>query len=234
MRERRRLARWQINNQVKVKINGDENFTDGLAHDINFKGIRLSSKIKITEERFLNLRFILGQDLVINSEVWVVWRKIIEGRNCYGFYFTKIADTCREKIYGLICKDYPEQICRQWWAGCNQGGEGLMDAKKVEDKRIFERFCVKFPLKFLKMNSDKQAEAQTWDISAKGMGFLANEELAMHTDLELWLRLSEVSEPLYARGKVVWSKPAGPNEYRVGVNLEKADFMGLSRILRSA
>jgi hypothetical protein len=48
----------------------------------------------------------------------------------------------------------------------------------------------------------------------------------------MWLNIPDRGEPLYTRGRVVWSKMWEPNKYRLGINLEKADLMGMARILR--
>jgi hypothetical protein len=110
------------------------------------------------------------------------------------------------------------------------GGE-IMQAKGFEDKRIFERFCTKFPLKYLDLSSNKEGQGQTQDISAKGIGIVTNELLRPNAPLELWLQIPNQGEPFYARGEVVWSSIVSPNEYRVGVNLDKANLLGLSRII---
>ena len=104
----------------------------------------------------------------------------------------------------------------------------------MEDRRIFERFASRIGLRYLDLNSNQEGKAQANDISAKGIGMEASEELVPHTPLEMWLEIQDKGEPLYTRGEVVWSRMVEPNKYRVGVNLEKADLMGLSRVLRTA
>jgi hypothetical protein len=102
-----------------------------------------------------------------------------------------------------------------------------------EDRRIFARFPVNLPMKFVDLNANREGEAKAHDVSAKGVGFVAQEPLRPNTSLEMWLEIADNSEPLYVRGQVVWSKPAPDNEYRIGVNLEKADLMGLARVMRA-
>lgn len=103
----------------------------------------------------------------------------------------------------------------------------------MEDRRIFERFETRFPLRFIDLKDNKEGSAQSEDVSAKGIGFLVRDELKLRTPLELWLQIPDKGEPLYTRGYVAWSKMVTPNEYRIGVNLERADLMGMSRALRS-
>lgn len=102
----------------------------------------------------------------------------------------------------------------------------------MEDRRIFARFAAKFPLRFLDLYANSEGDAQTFDISAKGIGLVASKELRPHTALEVWLFIPDKGEPLYTRGEVVWSKRLEPDKYKVGVELERADFMGMSRVLR--
>jgi hypothetical protein len=54
----------------------------------------------------------------------------------------------------------------------------------------------------------------------------------MGAPLELWLEMPDKGEPLYLRGKVVWSLRHKPQAWRAGIELEKAQLMGLSRALR--
>jgi len=101
-----------------------------------------------------------------------------------------------------------------------------------EDNRIFERFSARFPLRFIDLRDNREGIAEVRDVSAKGVGMVTEEQLLPNTALEMWLQIPDKGEPLYARGQVVWSKPQGINAYRTGINLERADMMGLSRVLR--
>jgi len=229
MQDRRRFVRWQIDRQAKIKLEGAESFADCHIKDINLKGLQISLGLKIQKDTFLKFNLYLTEETSFDIEVWMVWHKSIDGVNIYGLYFTKIKDSDKEKIYQFTRRYFSKEINKQWWKGLNEekGGE------EMQDRRIFARFPTEFPLSFLDLNRGKEGQAQTQDISAKGIGFLANEELSPHTPLEMWLDIPDKGEPLYARGEVVWSKSQGADEYRVGVNLERADLMGISRVLRT-
>lgn len=108
----------------------------------------------------------------------------------------------------------------------------MQNQNGLKDKRIFARFTATFPLRFLNLDANNEGEAQTQDISAKGIGLVTAEQLRPHTSLEMWLSIPDKGEPLYTRGEVVWSKRLEVNKYRAGVELEKADLMGMSRVLR--
>jgi hypothetical protein len=87
-------------------------------------------------------------------------------------------------------------------------------------------------LRFLDLQGSAEGEAVTEDVSAKGVRFLAKEDFKPHTPLEIWFKIPDQGEPLYARGEVVWSKMVEPARHSIGVSLERADLMGLSRVLR--
>jgi len=234
MSERRNCFRWQIDRQAKVKLEGAECFSDCHIKDINLKGIQVSSRKKLPRDTFIKLSLCLDENCAINIEAWVVWHKIIDGFNLYGLYFSRIHDSNKEKIYQFIFRNFPEQVSRCWWQGLTEekGGE-IMQKVRPEDKRIFARFSANFPLRFLNLRSGKEGEASTQDISAKGIGFVTREQLQPDTLLEMWLQVPDKGEPFYTRGNVIWSKMAESDNYRVGVNLEKANLMGMSRVLRT-
>ena len=228
MHEHRSCPRWQINWQAKVRIGDKEDLTDCHINDINFKGLKLTLAEKLTPDAFVNLSLILSSDFVLNVEAWVVWHKTIEALNTYGLYFNKIKDADKERLCQFVRMNFPEQISRQCWGGLQKekGGEPM------QDKRIFERFPVRFPLRFLDLKENRESEAEVFDVSAKGVGMVTREQLQPNTTLEMWLKIPDNGEPLYTRGRVVWSRPQGTDAYRTGINLERANMMGLSRVLR--
>ena len=103
----------------------------------------------------------------------------------------------------------------------------------MDDRRIFERISMSFPVRFLDPTSGQEGEAQTLDISANGLGFVTKGALSVRTPLEMWLDIPDNRAPLYTRGEVVWAQPlSGSTQQKVGVQLEKAELMGLGRTLR--
>jgi len=100
-----------------------------------------------------------------------------------------------------------------------------------KDKRIFERFTVKLPVKFLDLESNQEGDGESLDISARGLGLISNYPLKSYVPLEMWLEVDKKSAPFYTRGKVVWVKPH-LNNWRAGVEFEDTQLMEVSRILR--
>ncbi len=230
MDNRRRFARWQIDRQVKVKLEDAEAFVDCTVNDISFKGLKVSLGPRLHPDTFLRLNLILGEEVTLEVEVWVVWHRTVDGHNQYGFYFSRIKDPDKEKIYQFIRKFYPQQLARQWWVGTEPKTVG---GAAMEDHRIFQRFNVKYPLRFLEAGSGKEGIAYTKDISARGIGFVTPQPLSVPTALEMWLKVPDKGAPLYTRGEVAWSKAISENEYQVGINLERPDLMDMARVLRA-
>jgi len=102
------------------------------------------------------------------------------------------------------------------------------------DRRIFERIPVNLSMRFMDMDSNDWQLVQTQDMSAKGIGVVTERDVPLYTPLEIWLPIVNKGESYYTRGQVVWSKTLEDNKYRVGIELEKPDFMGISQVLRAA
>lgn len=229
MRIHRRYIRWQVNRKVKVSLEGKLEPLECAIYDLSLSGAKISLKQKLAQDTFLKLVFSLSDELSFEVTAWVAWHRTIDGTNIYGLYFSRLRDIDKENIFRFIHNNFPEQIKERWWPSQEEKAKGGED---MDDRRVFARFPVNFPLRFIDLKGNKEGTAQAQDISAKGVGLLVKEELRSQTPLEMWLEIPDRGAPLYARGEVVWSKMLAPREYQVGVNLEKADLMGMSRILR--
>ena len=103
-----------------------------------------------------------------------------------------------------------------------------------EERRIFERFSVDFPVAFscseLKI---EQGTGKMIDISASGGGmFITKHDLPLKAHLEMNLKIPDDHDPFTINGIVVWSKKIKEDVFRIGVKFDKVDFMGVSRALR--
>lgn len=231
MQERRRLARWQVNQHAALKL---EQVTEELLcqiKDINSKGVEVTLNTKLPQDSRLKISLRLSENYTVEAEVWVARHKVINGINHYGLYFSKIKDADKDKIYKFI-NIYRSDDSKQkpWLAALKvekeKGGEGM------HDHRIFERFKKEFSARFIGLDG-KEGQAQTFDVSAKGLGLSTANELEANTSLEIWLDVPGSTDPLYTRGQVIWSRLAGATRYRSGIELERADLMGVSRLLRA-
>ena len=100
------------------------------------------------------------------------------------------------------------------------------------ERRMFERFKIDLPVRFLCKESNKEEKGRIIDISAGGVGLiLTTEEVGAGMHLERWIDITEDKTPLYLTGVVVWSEKIEPQLFRVGVQFDKVDFMSMWRIL---
>jgi hypothetical protein len=169
-------------------------------------------------------------DCCIDVEAWQVWHKTVDPYNVYGVYFSTISPADKEKIYRFMREDFAKLLPKEVY-NSNQATQGGGDS--MEDRRVFQRFKTYFSLRYLDPGENKECEGQICDISAKGVGFMCKEALKPSTPLELWLHIPDRGEPLYTRGEVMWTKPQGGSEYRCGLSLDRADLLGVSRVLRA-
>jgi hypothetical protein len=239
MDERRKLPRWQIEVPVCLRCQGQETPIEGRLRDLSFKGFFFSSSQKLEKDTLVKLQIEFKPGFSFYTEAWVCWHKAIGPTHCHGMYFSRIDDQAKEGLFRFVQQNFSDELKRRWY-----GIEGVRSVERIdghtvkggaqmEDKRIFERFSARLPLRFLDLNATQEGTAQTLDISAKGVGFTTNLELNLGTRLELWLGVADKGEPIYARGQVAWSTLLGPAQYKVGVNLERANLLGLSRVLRT-
>lgn len=231
MQDRRRCARWQATRMTRMKLEGKQEYVECNLNDINFKGLQISCLEKLPLDTNLKLNIAISQDFYLNVEAWVAWHRCVDKYNVYGMYFTRIKDSDKEKIYKFIRNDFPEEIRKKWWEMPIEGGDNMQNLN-FEDRRIFARFPVKFSLKFMGHNNSQEGLGTACDISAKGIGLVTEKELKPKTPLEIWLDIPDRGEPLYTRGEVVWSQMVESNIYKAGINLDKADLMGVARALR--
>lgn len=234
MTDKREISRWEINKPVKIQLDGAVVFVGCFLKDINLKGLKIILNLKLIVDSYVKFKLKLSDKYSLECEAWVAWHRAIDGpnihgRSTYGLYFTKLNDADKEKIYKFVYEHVPEEISKRWRGNHIEraGGEDM------DDRRIFQRFNIRFPVKLLDSNSGQEINAETSDISAKGLGVWSKDMLNPRTPIEAWLKIPDRGEPLYTRGNVVWSKPEGKGEYRLGIDLERADLMGLSRILRA-
>ena len=247
MSEHRRFPRWQINQQAKLKLEQAVGELFCQVKDINYKGMRVVLEAKLPQDTALKLNLRLSGDCTFDAEVWVAWVKVVNGITHYGLYFSRLRDVDKEKIYRFVHAHLPKELANNWWPDGSRPVEnnennkidvGVKDnavqgSEGTDDYRIFERFPVNLSARYLNLDTGKEGLANTQDVSAKGLCLTTSDELKLHTALEIWLEMKDRGDALYTRGEVVWAKMIDANNCKFGVELEKADLMGISRVFKS-
>lgn len=93
------------------------------------------------------------------------------------------------------------------------------------ERRMFERILINLSIKYWRLRSNDNGSAHTHDISAKGMGIVIGRRLQANATLKIWVHLHDKDEPLYIKGRVIWSRRLSKDRYIAGVNLENAGLM---------
>lgn len=238
--ERRRSARWQINREVKLRIEGTKREVPGIIHDLNFNGAKISLDQRLPYDKRVKIEISLSDDFTLEVKIWVAWHKQAMGKNVYGVYFAEMRNSDREAIYKFMRSNFPDlaHTLRPKVAQISgeKGGEAKMNRNIFDlrkDRRVFERIPVRLPVRLLDSMRNKELIADTLDVSAKGLGIISNETLNTGDNLELWLNMPDKKEPFYTRGSVVWRQPQDAAGCRYGICLEKAEFMGMARVFRA-
>lgn len=231
MHERRKLKRWYINRRVLCKLKQITNDLYCQIKDINCSGAQVVLNVELPLRTAFKMSLRLSDQYTVDVRAWVTWHKVEDGSNHYGVYFSQIKDADKDKINKFINIFYPDDVPEKVSLPEDivvDDGEG---GESMDDHRIFERFKREISARFVGLDG-KEGTARTFDVSAKGLGLSTDRELESQANIEIWLSVPNSSDPLYTRGQVVWSRAAGKG-YQSGVELERADLMGISRLLRS-
>ena len=238
--ERRRYNRWQINRKIKIRLERTNRDLPGIMHDLNFNGARISLDQRLPYERLVKIKISLSDEFILEIKIWVVWHKQIMGKNIYGVYFAKVKDSDKKDIYKFMQNNFPGLAntlrLRSPQISEEKGGEGEMNEKNFDsrrDRRVFERISVRLPVRLIDLINNQEIAADTLDVSAKGLGIVSNQALNAGDALELWLSMPDRKEPFYTRGSVVWTQPQETGNYRAGICLDRAEFMGMARVFKA-
>ncbi len=255
LHDRRQSVRKQVNKISAIQLEGMGAFRTGFVKDISRRGMCLYLRQKLKADKTIRFKLKTHLNNAFDSDIiesWIQWHRFVHDGSIYGLSFLTLKEPDKEAISNFVCakhgrptegqeptSTFEDSTVRHLQSavsllnkGEQKGGRG-MPGEDYEDKRIFERLAVNLPVRFLDVSSNKEGVGKTEDISAKGLGFYTDEPLLPMTPLEMWVDLPDKGESLYTRGEVVWSRLSG-NKYRAGINLERADLMGMSRLLRLA
>lgn len=119
--EKRLLNRWPIHWPAKIKLKdkkGNMIFDPCYINDLNFKGMQISLKETLPEDKSLSLNVILSGEFILDVKVKVIWhRAVASGLNAYGLYFIELKDIDREKIFKFIYTNFSTEVIKKWWEG---------------------------------------------------------------------------------------------------------------------
>jgi Tfp pilus assembly protein PilZ len=101
-----------------------------------------------------------------------------------------------------------------------------------EERRIFERFSARFPVKFKDERADYGSDVFLRDASAQGMRILTKERFFLDDQLSLEVELPDGREPMVLNGRVVWVKIMNLSLWDLGVEFTQVKFLNMQRLFK--
>jgi len=103
-----------------------------------------------------------------------------------------------------------------------------------ENRRLYERFQSRFPVKFKDTRQEFGANVQLCNVSAEGANITTKAQLYLNDSVRLEIELPDGKSLMTIRGEVVWANKQGIEIWDVGLKFHKVVFMDLRRIYNSA
>ena len=100
------------------------------------------------------------------------------------------------------------------------------------ERRIFERFSARFPVKFKDTREDYGADVFLRDASAQGIRILTKERFFLDDQLSLEVELPDGGEPMVLSGRVVWVKFLNSSLWDIGIQFQQVNFLRMQRLFK--
>lgn len=104
--------------------------------------------------------------------------------------------------------------------------------EKAGERRVFERFSARFPVKFKDAREDYGSDVFLRDASAQGMRILTKERFFLDDQLALEVELPDGGEPMVLSGRVVWAKSLNLSLWDLGVQFTEVNFLRMQRLFK--
>ena len=102
----------------------------------------------------------------------------------------------------------------------------------TEERRIFERFSARYPVKFKDTREDFGTEVFLRDASAQGVRILTKERFFLDDQISLEVELPDGGEPMVLSGNVVWVKLFNLSLWDIGVQFSQVNFLRMQRLFK--
>jgi hypothetical protein len=104
----------------------------------------------------------------------------------------------------------------------------------VKEKRIYDRFSSRFPVKFKDARQDFGTNVFLRNVSAGGAKITTKERIFLNDSVTLEVELLDGKGPMMIRGEVAWTKGLEPELWDVGLRFYDVILMDLWRLYKSA
>ena len=100
----------------------------------------------------------------------------------------------------------------------------------VDERRIFERFPARFPVKFRHSRQDFGTNVFLRDASADGIRLMTKERLFLNDSVSLEVELPDGHAPMILNGAVIWAKSVANDLWDIGLRFHKINLMQMRRM----
>jgi Tfp pilus assembly protein PilZ len=107
-----------------------------------------------------------------------------------------------------------------------------VSSETSEERRIFERFSARFPVKFKDAREDYGTDVFLRDASAQGIRILTKDRFFLEDQLSLEVELPDGGEPMVLNGHVVWVKLLNLSLWDIGVQFSQVNFIKMQRLFK--
>ena len=108
----------------------------------------------------------------------------------------------------------------------------LTTPQTTDERRVFERFSARFPVKFKDAREDYGSDVFLRDASAQGVRILTKERFFLDDKLALEVELPDGGEPMVLNGHVVWVKFVNLSLWDIGVQFSEVNFLKMQRLFK--
>lgn len=103
---------------------------------------------------------------------------------------------------------------------------------KTEDRRTFARMPAGLFVRYCPQFSLRHKTAQACDISAQGVGIVSSESIPVGRKVDIWIKMPTNNKEVPAKAKVAWFKRGRDNQFRIGLDLQEPNLMGIAIVMR--
>lgn len=105
--------------------------------------------------------------------------------------------------------------------------------QSFEEKRAYPRFPISLPVCCQNGNPASKIYARTRDISAIGLGIVADSEIPIGTNFDLYLEMLDNKERIQRKGEVVWLQKVEEGMFRIGIRVLEQKLKPIPIVLRT-
>lgn len=116
--DRRYLPRWEVDNKILYRKEGDSSYSPCRSKDINCAGICIRTNEEIAVNQPLSLTVYLAEGIApVDVHGKVLWRIASDTENLVGIQFDQVSDKTSERIFDYAFEYKRDELMKSWFRG---------------------------------------------------------------------------------------------------------------------